>query len=478
VALPSTSLLSNKNRAEQGGAADWEQRPLVPRSRCSQRLTSGVRRQSRSGKGMGATESVSSAPSCDPFGAFCPGPRVQLHGSPLGPLAGLMFAAKDVFDVAGHVTGAGNPDWHRTHGPAERTATAVQRLLEVGATLVGKTQMDELAYGVLGENVHYGTPVNPAAPTRVPGGSSSGSASAVAAGLVDFALGSDTACSVRLPAALCGLFGIRPTFGRVSTEGMVPLSPSLDTVGWFARDAELFQKIGRVLLQPGREVPPATALLVAEDAFALASPKVVHALQVAVEAVAGHFRSVQTVRLIDAGSEPSLEWFWFHVWSVQVREVWALHGQWILNTKPGSRVLSRETLAAGADSTPAELEEARATWRGLRDAVLRKITDGSLMCLPTVADCGPERGSDPAKRMAFSRPTLCLMSVAGVAGLPQVTLPVAEIDGCPVGLSLIGAAGCDEKLLELAAKLMAGPDPAIRRPTNHARERCSRSVAR
>ena len=417
---------------------------------------------------MGATESISGAAPSDPFGAFCPEARVRLDGAPIGPLAGLMFAAKDVFDVAGHVTGAGSPDWRRTHCPAHRTATALQRLLTAGATLVGKTQMDELAYGVLGENAHYGTPVNPVAPTRVPGGSSSGSASAVAGGLVDFALGSDTACSVRLPAALCGLFGIRPTFGRVSTEGMVPLSPSLDTVGWFTRDAELFQQIGRILLQPGREVPPATALLVAEDALTLASPKVVDALEVAIEALADHFRPVQTVRLIDTGSDLSLEAFWFRVWSVQVREVWAIHGEWILNTKPDSRVLSRETLAAGADSTAEELTEARTIWQQMRHAVRQKIPDGSLMCIPTVADCGPPRGSDPRRRMAFSRPTLSLMSIAGVAGLPQVTLPIAEIDGCPIGLSLIGSADSDESLLSLAVKLMAGPEPPLRRVPDHA----------
>jgi amidase len=243
---------------------------------------------------------------------------------------------------------------------------------------------------------------------------------------------------------------------------MVPLSPSLDTVGWFARDAELFQRVGRVMLQPERQMAPPTTLLVAEDAFALATHRVAHALQAPVEAVGRHLGSLETIRLVDPGSTPGLEWFWFHVWSVQVREVWNLHGQWILDTKPHSHVLSRETLAVGADSTPGELEQARATWQLLREAVLRKITGRSLMCLPTVVDRAPERGSDPTTRLAFSRPTLCLMSIAGVAGLPQVTLPVAEIDGCPIGLSLIGPAGSDELLLDLAVKLMAGPAPAIR----------------
>jgi amidase len=391
----------------------------------------------------------------DAFGAFCPGPRVALEGAATGPLAGLTFAAKDVFDVAGHITGAGSPDWWRTHKPAERTATAIQQLLDAGARLVGKTQMDELAYGVLGENAHYGTPVNPAAPDRVPGGSSSGSASAVAGGLVDFALGSDSACSVRLPAALCGLYGIRPTFGRVATQGMVPLSPSLDTVGWVTRDAKLLQRIGRVLLDPLSEAAPATILLVSQDAFALATPRVAQALEPWVEKIANWLGSVQTIRVSDCGSELALEWFWFRVWSVQVREVWAVHGEWILSTRPDSRVISPETLAAGANSTSAELEDARAIWRVLRDVVRRKLPKGALMCLPTATDCAPERGSEQAPHTTFSRRTLCLMSIAGVAGLPQVTLPVAEIEGCPVGLSLIGPVGSDETLLQLAVDIMA-----------------------
>ncbi len=396
----------------------------------------------------------------DPLGAFCPGSRVALDGAPSGALAGLRFAAKDVFDVAGHVTGAGSPDWLRTHGPAQRTASAIRRLLDAGATLVGKTQMDELAYGVLGENAHYGTPRNPAAPERVPGGSSSGSASAVAGELVDFALGSDSACSVRLPAALCGLFGMRPTRGRVSTEGMLPLSPSLDTAGWFAREGDLLQAVGRVLLEPARAPSPATTLWIAEDAFGLTQERVAEALRPAVAAVGSRLDSVRGVRVGEPEAGFALEGFWLRVWSVQVREVWALHGSWILEAKPDSAVLCRETLAAGVDSTAEELAEARALWQTLRDIVRRKIPDGSLLCLPTATDLAPMRGSDPATRIAFSRPTLCLMSVAGVAGLPQLSLPVAELDGCPIGLSLIGPPGSDEALLELAADLMGAREPS------------------
>jgi amidase len=145
------------------------------------------------------------------FGAFCSGARVELRGRSAGPLRGLKFAAKDNLDVEGFVTGAGSPDWKETHTPARFTAHSICQLLAAGASLVGKTQMDQLAWGTLGRNEHYGTPRNPAAQGRFPGGSSSGSACAVAGCEVDFALGTDSACSVRLPAALCGIYGIRPT---------------------------------------------------------------------------------------------------------------------------------------------------------------------------------------------------------------------------------------------------------------------------
>ena len=157
----------------------------------------------------------------DDFGAFVPGQKFRIAGRAGGPLSGLTFAAKDLFDVAGHPTGGGNPDWARTNPVPERHAWAVQTLLDAGADLIGKTITDEVSLGILGENPFYGTPVNPRAPGHVPGGSSSGSAAAVAGGLCDTALGTDTGGSVRVPASFCGLYGIRPTHGRIDVAGMM-----------------------------------------------------------------------------------------------------------------------------------------------------------------------------------------------------------------------------------------------------------------
>ena len=189
----------------------------------------------------------------DELGAFLPGPRISIGGARQGKLEGLRFAVKDIFDLAGTVTGCGNPDWARSHTEARVHAPVVQALLDAGASVAGKVITDELAYSLNGQNFHYGTPVNVNAPRRICGGSSCGSASATAGAAVDFALGSDTGGSVRIPASYCGLYGLRPSHGRITLEGVMPLAPSFDTVGWFARDAELFCRVGEVMLGESRK---------------------------------------------------------------------------------------------------------------------------------------------------------------------------------------------------------------------------------
>ncbi|MGE3697786.1 MAG: amidase family protein, partial [Hyphomicrobiaceae bacterium] len=196
---------------------------------------------------------ASCTPPHDPLGAFCRDNHAALAGSGRGPLAGLTFAVKDLFHIEGNRTGFGHPDWLRTHPRAERTAVAVERLLAAGADMIGRTHCDELCYSLTGENVHYGTPINSNAPGRIPGGSSNGSAAAVAGKLVDFALGSDCGGSIRIPASYCGILGMRPTWGRISLEGAAPFGPSFDVAGWFARDTVLFEKVGRVLLGDDKE---------------------------------------------------------------------------------------------------------------------------------------------------------------------------------------------------------------------------------
>ncbi|NND49560.1 MAG: hypothetical protein HKN60_04845 [Rhizobiales bacterium] len=231
-------------------------------------------------------------PARQDIGAFCTHDSVHIDGAGDGPLAGLTFAAKDIYDIAGRTCCCGNPDWLATHAPATRTAPAVQMLLDAGATLTGMTITEELVMGLTGENPFYGAPVNVAAPGRVTGGSSSGSASAVAAGLADFALGSDSGGSVRVPASFCGIYGLRPSHGRISLEGVMAFAPSLDTVGWFARDAELMARGGAVLLGAGgKQSAPRGQLLIASDAFAVIDDDLRSALMPALDKAGALFTS-------------------------------------------------------------------------------------------------------------------------------------------------------------------------------------------
>lgn len=384
----------------------------------------------------------------DSLGALCRGGMVTIEGAAEGPLSGLYFAAKDVFDVAGRVTGCGNPTWFGTHGPAAATAPAVQALIDAGATLVGKTLTDELAFSLTGENVHYGTPVNPAAPGRIPGGSSSGSASAVAGRLFDFALGTDTGGSVRIPAGFCGLFGFRPSHGRIATGNVVPLAPSFDTIGWFTRDADLLARVGGILLGTVEDAPCPRGVLVVEDAFALADPVVRASLGPVIDAVTAALGPPRNVTLSRFGLHT-----WFpHFRVLQGREAWACHGAWIGEAKPGFGSGIGERFAWAATVTDAAVAESSAFRARMTETLDDLLANNDLLCLPTAPCIAPLRNSPGAVLDDFRSRAQSLLCIAGLAGLPQVTLPLGEADGCPIGLSLIARRGGDAMLLEAARR--------------------------
>ncbi|MEO3431007.1 amidase [Pelagibius sp. CAU 1746] len=395
-------------------------------------------------------------PPWDALGAFVPAPQPHIAGRDGGPLSGLRFAAKDIFDVAGYVTGCGNPDWARSHAPAAAHAAAVQALLDAGAELAGKTVTDELAYSLNGQNFHYGTPTNVNAPGRIPGGSSSGSAAAVAGGLVDFALGSDTGGSVRVPASYCGIFGLRPTHGRVSLAGVMPLAPSFDTVGWFAREAGLLRRVGQVLLGGARqgEAGRWRRLLVAEDAFALATPAAAAALAPLVERLEQRLSRAEKVAVIDNDPE---SWM-LRFRHIQAREVIDSHGAWIAGTHPVFGPESRERFDWAASVTEAQAAPARVARETLAARLAEMLGEDALLCLPAAPGVAPRCESTAAELQSHRGAVLSLTAIAGLARLPQVSLPLARVEGCPLALSLIAPAGADEDLLAFAEVLCAAEE--------------------
>jgi amidase len=384
----------------------------------------------------------------DRVGAFVPGPRVELAGAAEGPLAGLEFAVKDLYDVAGATTGYGNPDWARTHAPAAATAPVVLALLQAGAMLRGKTKTVELAYGLTGENVWYGTPVNPAAPDRFPGGSSCGSAAAVGAGLVDFALGSDTGGSVRIPASYCGIFGIRPSWGAVNLTGACPLGPSFDTAGWFAGRASVLRRVGEVVLPPGGN-GPLGPLLKVQEAWINAVPQTAAALTVALggaERVLGHALSINLV-------PETLDQLYENFRAAQAEEAWASLGSWVEAIRPKFGPGVGERFAAAKATDPLHAAAARRFREAFRMRMKALLAGGAVLAYPTSPIPAPKLDVGLEAQQAIRERTMGVTAIAGLAGLCEVTLPVAKVDGAPVGLSLVAAPGRDHALLALAERV-------------------------
>jgi amidase len=385
----------------------------------------------------------------DTLGAFTRHTHAARAGAADGPLAGLTFGAKDLYDIAGVHTGFGSPDWLRTHPAASHTAPAVQRLLDAGATLVGRTQTDEIAWSILGENPHYGTPVNVAAPGRIPGGSSSGSAAAVAGGLVDFALGSDTGGSVRLPASFCGLHGMRPTWGRIPLDHACALAPSFDTAGWFARDGALLERVGQVLLGDASEPGLPGPLFVATDLFDLCGDGVIGALAGALSLLSRALPARTDLELVPEG--PAALAADFRV--LQAAEVWAAHGAWVDATRPAFGPGVRERFDFARSVTPAQVAPAAARREAFRVRLRALLAGGGVLVLPSAPGIALPLRAAAAETEAFRQRCMALTAPAGLAGVPQVTLPFGTLDGCPIGLSLIAGPGRDSLLLALAAAL-------------------------
>lgn len=385
---------------------------------------------------------------------------INLEPTGSGALDGLSFAAKDVFDVAGFTAGAGSPDWSRTHAAATVHAPAIARLLASGARLNGLTHTDEMMYSLNGENYNYGTPINPKAEQRIPGGSSSGSAVAAAAGLADFAIGTDTGGSVRIPSSYCGVYGFRPTHGRVPLDGVVPLAPMFDTVGWMSSSAKQLAAAGLALLgggaaEDGEAMP--TRLLVAEDAFAAADGATRSALGPQLARLEKAFGgAAKRIVVAPEGLEAWMSSFKL----LQGLDIWRTHGAWIERVKPRFGPGIAERFDWARTLSEADGDRAREQRADIRARLAGLLDGGAVLALPTATGPAPLRNTPPAEMELRRTRTQQLACIAGLGGLPQITLPWGTVAGCPLGLSLIAAPGRDAMLLRWAAAYEAKQEAA------------------
>lgn len=370
----------------------------------------------------------------------------RVAGDPLvagadgGPLSGETIAVKDLYDVEGHAVGAGNPEWLAAASPAAASAPVVAALLAAGASVRGISRTDEFAYSLAGTNHHYGTPPNAAAPGRVPGGSSSGSAAAVALGEASIGLGTDTGGSIRVPAAYQGLFGIRTSHGVVRREGLLPLAPSFDSVGWMTRDAGLLARVGEVLL-PGSPSSAGRRLITVPSLLAMADPEVA-------AAVAG-WQPELGLRLPEAWPLEDLPLWREAFVTLQGWEAWQAHGAWLRGRLDSLGPDVRGRFEKASTVTESDASLARQTVEKARETIRDLVAD-RILVLPAAPTVAPLLGPGLAERLQSTRiATLTLTCLAGIGGLPAVTVPLTTAAGLPCGVCLVAAPGRDRDLLEM-----------------------------
>ena len=382
--------------------------------------------------------------------AFMPYPDAPVPQAATGPLAGLSFAVKDLFDVAGYPTSGGQPFLLAMSGIKQRTAPTVQALLDAGARFVGKTITDELAFSMNGQNAHFGSPVNGGAPDRISGGSSSGSAAAVSGRLCDFALGTDTGGSVRAPASHCGLYGLRPTHGRISLHGALDLSPSFDTCGWFTRDVSTFARVADVLLGDDTSpLPAALRLLAPTEVWDLLAPEVTEALapaRIRIESLFG--AAAPTGVVLD-----SFEAMYWHFRHLQGREAWQVDGPMIERYQPPLGPGVAQRFAWAREVSDEKVAAASAFRTQFRSRLAALLGDDGVLLLPTMPDIAPRISDDEAGLEHYRNSAIRMLCIAGLSGFPQLSLPLATRLGAPLGISLLGPPGSDRSLVRMAERI-------------------------
>jgi amidase len=395
-------------------------------------------------------------------GAFCQVIDVPPYRP--GRLSGLTFAVKDMIDVAGCQTLVGSPDWAKDHPLSVVNAVVVDQCLSEGALCRGKTVMGELAFGLAGSNPFYGMPLNPKANERVPGGSSSGSASAVACGLIDFALATDAAGSSRVPAANCGIFGLRPSHGLISVAGVTPASPSFDTVGIFTGKMSIMNDVATILLglDDQHDIPDLDSTYVLNDLFEICDIDVRNASMRAVdkmkEVYAANIKFITSKEIID-----TLSGCYFDIsccsdtfWNLLLAETWNSLGAWIENKKPRISPVTKHSLDAARGVSRTSMAEFCRKRHEFASMINTFLGNKSLLCIPSAPSLAPVKNAeldDVEKQKAnpYYPNALSLNAISSMASSPQISLPITDVSGIPVGVSLMAAKLNDKFLLHTSS---------------------------
>ena len=336
-----------------------------------------------------------------------------------------------------------NPDFYKMCKPSSRIMLLfLKKLLNEGAILNGITVCDEFFYSVIGENSHYGTPKNLNAPNCVPGGSSSGSAAALTTKKYDFSIGSDTGGSVRVPASFCGLLGIRPTHGRIVSDGVYPMAPSFDTVGWFANDIEIFRKVSSVLLNNKHASNISfNRYVVAEDLLELAENDIQRQFNTYLKKIFPNLKQIKLSKFEKSDIANN-----FRI--LQGGEINQYVIPWIKDNKPqiSSEINNRIEMASKISIN--EINDAKAFRETLIKEVNNSIPEGDIALFPTAPFSAPICGQTDEALGSDRKKIMEMTSIAGMTSRPQISIPKFKGKTGPVGISMLGWINSDEILLK------------------------------
>tara|TARA_B110000090_G_scaffold118526_2_gene131943 strand:+ start:1768 stop:2904 length:1137 start_codon:yes stop_codon:yes gene_type:complete len=358
-----------------------------------------------------------------------------------GNLKNLKFVLKDMCDVKNIKTSCGNPDFYKACEPAKKHAEFLSNILSEGAILEGITICDEFFYSVIGENSHYGTPKNLNAPNCVPGGSSSGSAAALTTDLFDFSIGSDTGGSVRVPASFCGLLGIRPTHGRINANGVYPMAPSFDTIGWFSNNIKTFQKIGEVLLDKNEnENITFNQFVIAEDLLELVDTDIKNQFNSYYKELHPNIKHIRLSKFSKSEIADN-----FRI--LQAGEIKEHVIPWIEKNKPKISLEINSRIEMASKISPLEIDAAKTFRQEIISEINNSLPEGDIAIFPTTPFSAPKCGQSDQDLGSDRKKIMEMTSIAGMTSRPQISIPKFKGKTGPVGISILGWQYSDEILL-------------------------------
>ena len=366
-----------------------------------------------------------------------------------GNLNKYSFSAKDLFDLRGHIKSNGHKGSLTKFEPCNDTSPLISSLLNEGAKLIGLTNCDEFFYSLTGVESSFQQPQNWINEVLVPGGSSSGAAASVGFDLVDFALGSDTGGSIRVPASFCSLFGIRPTHGRVSTNGMTALAPSLDTLGWLTKKPELLSKVGKILLRNyKKESDKINKVFLLDNLFKLSTEEISLNIKIWSKKLENDFD-------LDITSLSTID-FQRTIMDFQIIQGWEAKNGIVKFIKKNNLKLRKniqERINFADSITESEYKKANKNRYEFKQRINSILEDGCVAIFPTTPMPALNKGKINQELSIFRKKIHNFTCVSGLTGRPQISLPINLKHPQPFGVSILGGLNKDEQLISMVEKI-------------------------